>query len=1026
MRASALNHVRRSLGRAIVVLVVLPAATALGAHGTQHRKAAARGGRKPGAVVHRARSHSIASATMVLLGDMAVEWQYDLLPAGQAEAFRVQAGMSGPAGAIHAYVSGASAAGTLVAGLYSSVAGHPGTLLSAGSTAVPRPGAWNEVPIAPVELRAGTIYWLAILGRGGVLRYRDRPHGPCQSKTSAWRDLRALPRTWRTGSTYSDCPVSAFVTAAPVAPPPGGAAFSSTLTLQSQLISVEGAMPTLGAPAATELPVISGDATEGQVLVVSTGSWIGSPSSFAYQWEDCNTAGEACAKIGGAGSATYKLAGTDVGHTLRVVVTASNAAGSTKATSAATTMVLPIAPSNTVPPSVSGSAEEGQKLSASTGAWSGSPTSFAYQWQDCNTSGGACANVSGATSASYKLAASDVGHTLRVVVTATNAGGLGEATSVATATVTEPPSAPTNTVLPSTSGSAVEGQLLSASTGTWTGSPTSYTYEWDDCDTAGKSCSKIMGATSETYKLAAGDDGDTLRVGVTASNVEGSNEAFSVATETVVPGTQIDVTQAGAGSQTGEDCANAHSLAWLNAEADWGAATGKVKAGTTVSVCGTLTEPITVAGSGRSGDMITLRFQPGARISMPACPESGCIDTAEHTFLNIEGASESERGVIENTDQGTGRKEEGSAVNAHGIEALDCEGCTIRYMNIENLYVKTSEADTTSAEPIRGIEFSGSNLTIAHNTLNYVGWALYSEWNREDKDVDIEHNTITHIGHGFASTAAFTGGDIGPISFHGNRLYGFKAWDTVGDPNHQDGVHCYSSADQVFQPHYSGLYIYDNRFGPETGKYMNASIFIEGPAEQTQCADGSSNIWIFDNVSVMNEESALGGIYTESGEDHIFNNTIIGPNTVEGESKNPCILIHGGERVRLENNIASTCDKLIEGERATFASGGLNYNLYANGGGAAWICGGEQKPFAEFSYWKSCTGQDANAKAQASAGIKVTPAEEAGKLETGSPAKATGTNLTGLCEAGAPTEALCQNIDGEARPSSGAWNIGAY
>ncbi len=929
VRATVLKDLRRRLNWGLLVVLVLPTASALGAHGTHRRKAATRGERKPGAFVHRARSHSVASASSVLLGDTAVEWQYDSLLAGQAEAFRVQAGVSGLASTVHAYLSSSSAAGTVVAGLYSSVAGHPGTLLSAGSTADPRPGSWNAVSIAPVELHAGTIYWLAILGRGGMLRYRDRPHGPCESKTSARRDLRALPSSWRTGRTYSDCPVSAFVTAAPPAPPLGSPALTSPLTAQSEIVSVQLIPTLLGAPVATELPVISGNATEGQVLVASSGTWTGSPKSFAYQWEECNSAGEACAKIDGASGSTYQLAARDVGHTLRVAVTAWNEAGATEGLSAATATVAPLSvPQNKAAPSVNGSAVEGQTLSASTGTWTGGPTSFAYQWEDCNTAGEACAEIGEAGSATYKLAASDVGHTVRVVVT--------------------------------------------------------------------------------------------------ASNADGSSEAPSAATGVVVAGPQVYVTQAGSGSESGESCANSHSLAWLNTAAHWGAGSGKVGAGTIVGICGTLTEAISVAGNGKSGDLITLRFLPGAKISMPACPESGCIDTAEHTYLNIEGTSESERGVIENTDQGTGKKEEGSAVNAHGIEALDCEGCTIRYMNIEDLYVKTSEADTTSAEPIRGIEFSGSNLTIAHNTLNYVGWALYSEWNKEDKNVDIEYNTLTHIGHGFASTAAFTGGNIGPISFHDNRLYGFKAWDTVGDPNHQDGVHCYSSHDAIFQPHYNGLYIYDNRFGPETGKYMNASIFIEGPAEETQCGDGASNVWIFDNVSVMNEESALGGIYTESGEDHVFNNTIIGPNTVEGESKNPCILIHGGERVRFEDNISSTCAKLIEGQKATFAGGGLNYNLYADGGGAAWICGGEQKEFKEFAYWKSCTGQDANSKAPASAGIKVTPAEEAGELEAGSPAKEAGTNLTDLCEPGKPTEALCQNIDGEARPRTGAWNIGAY
>ena len=51
-------------------------------------------------------------------------------------------------------------------------------------------------------------------------------------------------------------------------------------------------------------------------------------------------------------------------------------------------------------------AEEGQTLSASTGTWTESPTSYAYQWQDCNSSGESCATISGATTSSYTLARS--------------------------------------------------------------------------------------------------------------------------------------------------------------------------------------------------------------------------------------------------------------------------------------------------------------------------------------------------------------------------------------------------------------------------------------------------------------------------------------------------------------------------------------------------------------------------------------------------------------------------------------------
>lgn len=95
--------------------------------------------------------------------------------------------------------------------------------------------------------------------------------------------------------------------------------------------------------------------------------------------------------------------------------------------------------------------------------------------------------------------------------------------------------APVNTVIPTISGSMVQGQVLTATTGTWTGFPTpTYTYQWQRCDASGLSCSNIGSATSSTYTLVVGDVGSTIVVVVTATNTAGTPTAVSVATAVVV------------------------------------------------------------------------------------------------------------------------------------------------------------------------------------------------------------------------------------------------------------------------------------------------------------------------------------------------------------------------------------------------------------------------------------------------------------------------------------------------------------
>jgi hypothetical protein len=188
-------------------------------------------------------------------------------------------------------------------------------------------------------------------------------------------------------------------------------------------------------------------------------------------------------------------------------------------------------PANTGEPTISGRAEQGARLTASRGTWTGTaPISYAYQWVRCGVDGGQpdggnCAIVSGASENQYRLVRADVGFRMRVRVTASNADGSKTAASNPTAVVT---GAPVNTAQPVVRGTTVVGQVLSADPGSWSGTqPISYSYRWLRCNSQGGDCVGIGGANRSTYRLTNDDIGHKLRFNLTARNSAGSSTVIS-------------------------------------------------------------------------------------------------------------------------------------------------------------------------------------------------------------------------------------------------------------------------------------------------------------------------------------------------------------------------------------------------------------------------------------------------------------------------------------------------------------------
>jgi type II secretory pathway pseudopilin PulG len=188
--------------------------------------------------------------------------------------------------------------------------------------------------------------------------------------------------------------------------------------------------------------------------------------------------------------------------------------------------------------SISGTAKEGQSLTANNSNWSGNPT-YSYQWQDCDQSGNNCTAIAGANQQTYTLVSTDVDNTVRVLVSASNAGGSAQTTSPQTGVVVAG-SAPAESVLPKLSGNSQEGQTIATTTGTWVGSGAkTYTYQWQSSPD-NSTWSAISGATANSYTLPPGSAGTYYRAIVTATSSGGSTPATSSNTSGAVAETYAE------------------------------------------------------------------------------------------------------------------------------------------------------------------------------------------------------------------------------------------------------------------------------------------------------------------------------------------------------------------------------------------------------------------------------------------------------------------------------------------------------
>lgn len=351
--------------------------------------------------------------------------------------------------------------------------------------------------------------------------------------------------------------------------------------------------------------------------------------------------------------------------------------------------------------------------------------------------------------------------------------------------------------------------------------------------------------------------------------------------------TTIYIAQTAAGSANGSSCANAYAVTFFNTSSNWGSGASQIGPGTVVNLCGTLTTGLQINGSGASGNVISVVWTTGSRISVPygqiinlngsygyllfdggiACGPGSSCDTIE--AANPAGYASGQAGIIEATANGSALASKSTNTQAF----YGCNGChdiEIRNLIVRNLYVHSSTSDGTGSADTGDFTFqcaygnsgcASGTISIHDSTIHDNGNAISlqrtSSVTFNVYNIDFYHNNwaMENSGNGTRT-----------LNFYNNHIHDAANWDTSNDAFHHNGLHSYMNVNSDSL----GINLYNNLSDGNWGTCCTTAtqLYVE--------VDYPNNFNVYNNVAIQYpgnlapvwEYAATNGVFT--------NNTAIG------------------------------------------------------------------------------------------------------------------------------------------------------
>lgn len=485
----------------------------------------------------------------------------------------------------------------------------------------------------------------------------------------------------------------------------------------------------------------------------------------------------------------------------------------------------------------------------------------------------------------------------------------------------------------------------------------------------------------------------------------------------------VFVAQSAAGSANGSSCANAYAASYFNTSGNWtsGVPSGtQIGPGTTVHLCGTFTESagasgtLTIQGSGSSGSPITILFEPGANATAPYWGNNGFIYAASRVnYITIDGGGTgsvpsgtfTSNGDIVASANGAALANHVAGSTAIAFRGIGDTGIIVQNMECENMFVAVQ--DNTNNETTKGAGTNSAcvvildpvSFTIQNNVFHDAFNPVYTYYNAPGRGpYSILKNKIYNLEANIVGSAG-TGATLNGLTIDNNEFYNMGLWDTSNScggncPNHHEFLHLWAvhSGSSI-----SNAVLSNNYFHGTLGYSMTAMWYIECSGS---CTPPAITLTAYNNLVSMDDTQA--DIYTgaggngmtecEGGTCSYYNNTFYS-SVGNGSTANNAIHIENGTSIKVQNNICLNMSGCI-------ANGGGTITLYDS---------------------MDCYGLSSGCSSATNLQTGNPNLDANLKPTTGSAAIGNAANLTSLGIAGLDTDRA--NI---ARPSSGAWDIGAY